>query len=93
MSLFFLKWLIAIVVLGASILACYIYVITQKQIKQKRSYLERLSDNINSQTYHNTILNQKVVIADESNANLHNQILIICKEILHLQEILLKFRE
>jgi len=93
MSLFLLKWLIAIVVLVASFLAYYIYVATQKEIKQKSNYLEALSENINFQTYQNTILNQKVVIADESNANLHNQILTICKEILQLQEVILKFRE
>lgn len=93
MSLFFLKWLIITVVLVASFLAYYIYAITQKEIKQKHNYLETLSSTINSKTYQNTILNQKVLIADESNTNLHNQILTICKEILHLQEIILKFRE
>jgi len=93
MSLFLIKWLIVIVVLGASLVACYIYAITQKEIQQKRSYLETLSDSVNSQAYQNYILNEKVLISDESNANLHNQILTICKEILHLQEAILKFRE
>jgi hypothetical protein len=92
MSLFFLKCLIIAIVLVASFLAYYIYAVTQKEIKQKNSYLETLSKNINAETYQNFILNQKVNISDESNANLHNQILTICKEMLHLQEVILKFR-
>jgi len=92
MSLFFLKCLIITIVIGASFLAYYIYAVTQKEIKQKNSYLETLSKNINAETYQNFILNQKVTISDESNANLHNQILTICKEMLHLQEVILKFR-
>lgn len=92
MSLLLLKWLIAVIVLVASFLAYYIYAITQKEIKQKKNDLEVLNNTIISQTSQATILNQKVFISDESNANLHNQILTICKEMLHLQELILKCR-
>lgn len=93
MSIFFLKWFIAAIILFALILVCYLYVVTQKEIKKKNDYLEKLNNNINSQVDQNYILNQKVKLSDHSNANLHFQILTICKELLQLQEVVIKFKK
>lgn len=93
MSIFLLKCILFFILFVAIFAAYTIYTNTQLELKRNKKTLHSLRQSLKSKTSQKELLEEKVAFSDISNTNLQQHIITICKEILDLQEMVLKYRE
>lgn len=92
MSIFIFKCFILLIIVAALVVAFHIHAKTVLEKKSNLVLLRSLEEDLKQQSQYSKVLQQKVALSDNAQATLQQQMLTICKELLQLQEYILKFR-